>query len=280
MNEQFDYVIKAGKGTLSENLKGLWHYRDLVKLLVRRDFSIWFKQTLLGPLWLLINRLFASIVQAFIFGGLAGLSTDGMPLLLFYLAGNVLWELFSRSLSITATTFIDEGYIMGKVYFPRLVMPISKTVSTFINGLIPFTMLLCFYVFFLFTNPAVKLTWWILLLPVLLIQGALLGLAVGLCIASLATKYKDLLHGVSLLTQLWMYASPVVYPLSTATGIFRTALLINPMTAVIENFRFCLMGAGELLVTPWLISLAVTGGLFLLGVVMFSRAERTFIDTI
>lgn len=280
MTGEFEIVIRAGKGKLSDNLTGLWQYKDLIKLLVRRDFSILFKQTVLGPLWLLLNRLFSSIVQAFIFGGLAGLSTDGMPLLLFYMAGNVVWELFSKSTSIASNTFIENSYIMGKVYFPRLVIPISQVISTFINSLIPFTMLLGFFVFYLITGTAVHLSFWILLLPVLLIQTALLGLSIGLCVSALTTKYRDLVHGIGIVLQLWMYLTPVVYPLSTATGIFHTVLLLNPMTAVIENFRFCLMGSGALLVENWIISIVLTIGLFFLGATLFSHTERTFIDTI
>lgn len=280
MTGEFDIVIRAGKGKLSDNLTGLWQYKDLAKLLVRRDFSILFKQTVLGPLWLLLNRLFSSIVQAFIFGGLAGLSTDGMPLLLFYMAGNVAWELFSKSASIASNTFIDNSYIMGKVYFPRLVIPISQMISALLNSMVPFTMLIGFFIFYLLSGTAVHLTFWILMLPVLLIQCALLGLSVGLCVSALTTKYRDLVHGISIVLQLWMYVSPVVYPLSTANGIFHTVLLFNPMTSVIENFRYCLMGSGALLVGNWLISIAVTIGMFFLGATLFSHTERSFIDTI
>lgn len=280
MTGEFDTVIHAGKGKLSDNLAGLGRYKDLVKLWVRRDFAVWYKQTALGPLWLIINPLFSSLVQAFIFGGLAGISTDGMPQMLFYLAGNIVWEVCSKTAIITSNTFVDGGYILGKVYFPRLVLPISQTISTIINSLIQFAMLIGFFIFFLATGSAIRVTWWIVTLPVFLVQSALLGLGVGLCVSALTTKYRDLIHGVNLALQLWMYVSPVVYPLSAAKGIFRTALLINPMTAVIENFRYCLMGSGELLVLEWVISLTVTLGFLFLSATLFSRAERTFVDTI
>jgi len=280
MTDDFDIIIRAGKGKLTDNLSGLGRYRDLIKLLVRRDFTVLYKQTALGPLWLIINPLFASIVQAFIFGGLAGLSTDGMPLMLFYMAGNIIWEVFSKTVGVTANTFINSSFILGKVYFPRLVMPISQTISTLLNSMIQFVMLLGFFIYYWATGSAVHPTAWMALLPLLLVQSALLGLGVGLCVSALTTKYRDLIHGVTLALQLWMYLSPVVYPLSTAKGPFRTALLINPMTAVIENFRFCLMHSGKLLIGEWAISLGVTLCLVFLGAILFSRTERTFIDTI
>ena len=159
-------------------------------------------------------------------------------------------------------------------------MPISQAISTLLNSLIQFVMLLGFFVYYWATGSAVHPTAWMLLLPLLLVQSALLGLSVGLCVSALTTKYRDLIHGVTLALQLWMYLSPVVYPLSTAKGPFRTALLINPMTAVIENFRFCLMNSGKLLIGEWAISLGVTLCMVFLGAILFSRTERTFIDTI
>lgn len=280
MTGDFDVVISCDRKKQKKNLSIIFAYRDLIRLLVRRDFVSKYKQTLLGPIWVIMERLFTSIVQAFIFGSLAGLSTDGTPLLIFYLSGNIIWEYFSKSTSLVSNTFITNGGLLSKVYFPRIIMPLSETISTFLNGLISFCLLACFLLYYCLTGAAVSLSWYILLFPILLAQSSILGLGVGLCISSLTTKYHDLAKATGLALQLWMYVSPVVYPLTTASGKFRILLLINPMTAIIENFRYCLMGSGSFLVWNWFYSMVITALILWIGFALFEKTEKNFVDTI
>ncbi len=271
-------VIKAQKSSF--DLKEAWRYRDLIVLFVERNFKLVYKQTILGPLWLVLNPLLTSVVFTFIFGGFAGLSTDGVPQFLFYLAGNTIWGLFNTSIVNTANTFLANANIFGKIYFPRITVPISQILSAFINFLIQFAMLIIFWIYFYLSGESLTLSPYILLLPLLLLQVILLALGVGIIISSLTTKYRDLAIAVGFGLQLWMYASPVVYPISQTGGIMRQLLLINPMTPIIHNFRFILFSTDELMVGYWALSIIITLILLMVGIKLFNKVEKTFIDTI
>lgn len=271
--------IRPHTGWFDVDLMGIWRYRDLVALFVRRNFVLTFKQTILGPAWLFINPLLSSVVYTVIFGRLAGLSSDGVPQYLFYLAGTSLWGLFSSTLTGNSNTFLSNSAVFGKVYFPRLVAPVSLSITYILRFLIQFGMLLLFYVYFLYKGE-VTLTPWVLLLPVLILQCALLGMGAGLIVSALTTRYRDLSIAVGFGIQLWMYASPVVYPLSSTAARIKWVLLFNPMTAILENFRFALFGSGALLRGDWILSWCMTLGILLVGVLLFNRMEKTFADTI
>ena len=273
--------IKSHSSWFDIDLKGLEKYGDLIKLLVKRDLALIYKQTALGPLWLFINPLISSLVYTIIFGRLAELSSDGAPQILFYLSGTSLWSLFSRTLTQNSHTFMTNNAVFGKVYFPRLVAPISQTITSTITFFMQFLMLAVFYLVFLIKG-AVTLSPWVLLLPILTVQCALLAMGMGLIISALTTKYRDLEIAIGFGLQLWMYASPVVYPLSSTlvTPRVNMVLRINPMTAILENFRFCLLGSGKLLVGSWLLSWGITLIILFAGVLLFSHTEKTFTDTI
>ncbi len=277
-NNRFHTVIKAEKSSF--DFKEVWRYRDLIALFVERNFKLVYKQTILGPLWLILNPLLTSIIFTFIFGGFAGLSTDGVPQFLFYLAGNTIWGLFNTSVVNTANTFLVNANIFGKIYFPRITVPISQILSAFINFLIQFAMLILIWVFFYLSGESLTVSPYLLLLPLLLLQAIMLALGVGIIISSLTTKYRDLAIAVGFGMQLWMYASPVVYPISQTGGIMRQLLLLNPMTPIIHNFKFILFSTDELMVGYWILSIIVTLILLIIGVKLFNRVEKTFIDTV
>ncbi len=279
MSEKWGTVLTPpGRwGTL--NIKEIWQYRDLIKMFVKRNFTIMYKQTVLGPLWLILNPLMTSVVFTVVFGNFAHISTDGVPQILFYMAGNTIWGLFSSSVSGTASTFTSNTLIFGKVYFPRMTVPISQTITSLVNFGIQFAMLLIFYVYFAIVGE-IALSWYVLIIPLLLLEAMLLGMGVGIIVSSLTTRYRDLAIAVGFGVQLWMYATPIVYPLGETGGLMKTVLLINPMTAVVNNFRFALLGSGELLIGSWALSWLLTLALLVLGLSLFGRIEKTFMDTV
>lgn len=262
-------------------LKEVWQYRDLIVLFTKRSFKVTYKQTVLGPLWLFINPLLTSLVYVVLFGNIAKLSTGGVPQLLFYLTGNAIWGYFSACLTNNASTFTGNAHLFGKVYFPRLVVPISNVWSSAIRFGIQMILVLLLLVYY-GINGLVHPHWWAwLLIPLVLMELGIMGMGFGIIISSLTTKYRDLSVLVSFGVSLWMYATPVVYPMSQlADGWLKTLLLVNPVTAPIELFRYAVVGHGAV---PWfslLLSLAVTVVVFLLGIVIFNRVERTFMDTV
>lgn len=278
--ETFDTVIRAKNDWFSFDLREVWRYKDLVRMFVKKNFIIQYKQTILGPIWLILNPLLTTVVFTLVFGNFAGLSTEGVPAFLFYMAGNAIWSLFSTGVTGTANTFVLNSQLFGKVYFPRLTYPISQVITSLINFGIQFAMLAVFYAYYLIFGGGVRLTWYALLIPVLLLQCMCLALGVGIIISSLTIKYRDLAIAIGFGIQLWMYATPVVYPLSAVTGTARGLLLANPMTAIVNNFRFALLGTGELLRGNWAVSAAVTAALLVWGVALFSKEEKTFMDTV
>lgn len=279
-DNDWDLIIEPHKKWYDLQLKDVWHYRDLIGLFVRRDFVSRFKQTILGPLWFVIQPLLTSIVFTVIFGNIAKLPTDGLPQMLFYMSGTVLWQYFAGCLNGTSNSFTSNAAIFGKVYFPRLVAPISVIISNIISFGIQFLFFLCFLVYFFLRGSNVHLTLWILSLPLLILLMAGLGLGLGIIISSMTTKYRDLQNLVGFGVSLWMYVTPVIYPISSIPGKLRWLADINPITPIVETFRLGFLGAGN---GSWT-GLAYSAGFMLvaifLGIVIFNRVEKTFIDIV
>ena len=275
-------VIRPRSGWFDINLKELWQYRDLTLMFVKRNFTVLYKQTILGPAWILLNPLITTLIFNVVFGNMAGMPTDGVPSFLFYMAGNTVWTFFANCVNNTANTFVTNSQVFGKVYFPRLTMPVSQVLTSLINFLIQAAMFLCFWVYFFATGSDVHFTLWTLALPLVILQVMLLGLGVGIIVSSLTTKYRDLAIAVGFGVQLWMYASPVVYPLSMLDESPRLKVLVqlNPMTAPIEVFRAATLGTGSVSAGAILYSVILTLVALVLGVVLFSRIEKTFMDTV
>ena len=276
----WDLVIEPPKGWFDLHLRDLWRYRDLVGLFVRRDFVAVYKQTILGPLWHLIQPLLTTLMFTVVFGRIAGLPTDGIPQFAFYMAGTTVWSYFANCLTRTSNTFAANAGIFGKVYFPRMVVPASTVLSQLIAFAIQFGFFLCFYTYFRLHGAAIRPNWAIGLLPALLLLMAGLGLGFGIVISSLTTKYRDLQVLVGFGVQLWMYATPVIYPLSTMPDRFRWLLVANPMTAVVETFRYGFFGVGTFSWAYLGYSAGFTVALLLAGLAVFNRVERTFMDTV
>lgn len=278
--EQWDLVIAPPRGWFDLHLRDLWRYRDLVALFVRRDFVAVYKQTILGPLWHIIQPLLTTIMFTVVFGGIAGLPTDGVPLFIFYMAGTTVWTYFASCLTRTSNTFTANASMFGKVYFPRMAVPVSAVVSQLIAFGIQFGFFLLVYVFFL-NNPAIQPNAAILLLPLLLVLMAGLGLGFGIIISSMTTKYRDLQVLVAFGVQLWMYATPVIFPLSNVLEkSYRWVFLVNPMSGIVEAFRYGFFGQGVLSYGLLAYSTVFTIVLLLAGLVIFNRIERTFMDTV
>lgn len=278
--QTWDMEIRPRRGLLEINLKELWEFRDLIALFVRRDFVAKYKQTILGPLWFIIQPLFQTLMYTIVFGRIAKLSTDGLPQMLFYLAGIVPWTYFSQSLNMTSKTFTQNAGIFGKVYFPRLSVPLSIVISNLIQFVIQFSFLWVFMIIYWIRGFEFGPTIYLLLLPVLIILLAGLGLGFGIIISSLTTKYRDLTNLVSFGVQLWMYATPVIYPISTIQGKMRTAIMLNPLTGIVETFKTIMLGVGEV---QW--ELLGYSALFCIvvlaiGVILFNKIEQNFMDTV
>lgn len=278
--QEWDMVIKPKIGWLDINIGEIWRYRDLIFMFVKRDFVTFYKQTILGPLWYIIQPLFTTIVFTIIFGRIAKIPTDDLPPFLFYMAGNVVWAYFASSLGRTSDTFNANAGIFGKVYFPRLTVPVSIVIVNFLQFFIQLVLFLGFYIYFFMNGSPLNPTVWVFTLPVLLIQMAILGLGVGILISSLTTKYKDLRFAMGFLVQLWMYATPVIYPLSQVPEWVRPYYVINPMVSVVECFRFGFFGSGSIQWQYVCISWIVTIIILVCGLLMFNRIEKTFMDTV
>jgi len=276
----WDLVIKGHTSLFDLKFKDLWHYRDLLFLFVKRDFVSFYKQTILGPLWFFIQPIFTTIVFTFVFGNLAGISTDGLPQYLFYLSGITAWNYFSDCLNKTSTVFRDNANIFGKVYFPRLIMPLSIIVSNLIRFGVQLLLLLCMMAYFGIKGANFEVTSAIFLFPVLVVMMALLGLGAGLIITAMTTKYRDLTFLVTFGVQLLMYGTTVIYPLSAAPEEYKRIIELNPMTGIIEAFRYAFLGKGEF--TLWSVgySMIFTIVILFLGIVIFNKTEKNFVDTI
>ncbi len=281
-NEKNNYIsITPNRAWNDLRLNELWQYRDLIVLFTKRTFALTYAQTVLGPLWLILNPFLTSVIFTLVFGYIAGIQTDGVPKFLFFLCSTAVWNFFSSCVSENATTFINNANLFGKVYFPRLTVPVSRVASILIRFLIQITMVLVI-LFYYYWNGRVSphFELWILL-PFLLLQLGLMGMGVGIIISSLTTKYRDLAILVTFGMQLWMYGTPVVYPLSQlSVDWMRKAALLNPVSAPVELFRFVLLGEGLFVPASYLWSLAFTVIVTVLGVAVFNRVEKTFLDTV
>jgi lipopolysaccharide transport system permease protein len=279
--KEWDLTIEPQNSLFKLNLKDVWRYRDLLGLLVKRDFTSFYKQTILGPLWFFIQPLFTTITFVFVFGNLAGLSTDGLPQPLFYMTGIVMWNYFSECLTKTSTVFKDNANIFGKVYFPRLIMPLSVVTSNLVKLGVQFVMLILLFAYFILTqNYTPQLSYFSLLIPIYLILMAAFGLGLGMIISALTTKYRDLSFLVTFGVQLFMYATPVIYPLSAAPEKYKYLISLNPMTPIIEGVRFALLGKGDFSFSALLYTTIVTILILLVGTITFNKVEKSFVDTV
>jgi lipopolysaccharide transport system permease protein len=280
----WDLVIKGHTSLFDLKFDELWRYRDLLIMFVKRDFVSFYKQTVLGPLWFFIQPIFTTIVFTFVFGNLAGISTDGLPQQLFYLAGITSWNYFSDCLTKTSTVFRDNASIFGKVYFPRLIMPLSIVFSNLVRFAVQLLLMFCMMIYFyLFpiSGSSFHITNAIVLFPVLVILMALLGLGLGLIITAMTTKYRDLTFLVTFGVQLLMYATTVIYPLSYAKEKGYGAIVnLNPMTGIIECFRYAFLGKGEFTVWTLGYSAITTIVILALGIIIFNKTEKNFVDTV
>jgi len=273
-------VIKPKKNLLDINIKEVWQYRDLISMYVKRDIVTFYKQTILGPLWFVLQPVLTTIMFMFIFGSLAGLSTDGMPQALFYFSGIVFWNYFADCLTRNSRTFTENQAVFGKVYFPRLVVPISITISNLVRFGIQFVIFIALYMYFAITGASIKPNYYLFLLPLLIIITAKLSLGFGVIFSSLTTKYRDLNFLLQFGVQLWMYITPIIYPLSSIPEDKRWIVLLNPMTIIIETFKYATIGSGYFSWFWLAYSFVFMLLLLMLGIIVFNKVERDFIDII
>lgn len=285
MNEKFTTVIETKNRLFDLHLKDLLQYRDLIFLFVKRNFVAQYKQTVLGPLWAIVQPLLTTVVFTLVFGNIAGLAADGVPSFIFYLSGTILWTYFNQCLTQTANTFVANSGTMGKVYFPRLVMPVSTVLSNLISLAIQFVFMVIFLIYYTITNQGCHPNLYILMTPLVILQLALLSLGCGIIISALTTKYRDLAMLVGFGAQLWMYATPVAYDINTMSvfafgGKYHALYMLNPVTPIVNLFRYAYLGIGEI---EWLfygISWIITLVVLFIGVLLFSKVEKTFMDTV
>jgi lipopolysaccharide transport system permease protein len=279
----YELVIRPTRGWFHLNLGDLWRYRDLLFLLVHRDFVAKYKQTILGPAWFILQPLLTTLVFTVIFGKVAKIPTDGLPLVLFYLAGLLGWSYFAQTFQTTSGTLIANAHLFGKVYFPRLVVPLSAVISNLLAFSLQLGTFLCFwgyYKFFTVAGAAFGFSSAIVWLPLLMVQLAALSLGVGLWLSALTAKYRDFVHVSGFIIQIWMYATPVIYPLSQIPEKWRWLAVLNPMTMPVEAMKYMFLGQGIVIPTYLAVSLGMTGLLLLTGVLIFNKVERTFVDTV
>lgn len=279
-NESNVQVISAKGNSLFSDMKELWEYRELIKMFVKRNFKTMYAQTILGPAWFIINALLSTSVLTLVFGKIANISTEGAPQYLFYMIGNILWAFFSACVATVSDTFISNAHLMGKVYFPRMSVPISTVISKLIQFFIQFALFLIFYFVYLVGGGASVSLTGIWLIPILLLETSLLGMACGMIITALTTKYRDLRVLVSFGLQLWMYATPIVYPASVIPQKWKVLLMLNPMAPIVEAFRGIFFGGTQIPFIELGISMATTGLVLFAGIYLFQRAQRTFADTV
>ena len=274
--------IKPHRKWCDIDLKGIWRYRDLYYMYVRRDIVTQYKQTILGPLWYIIQPLFTTIMYMFVFGGLAGISTDGAPQPLFYMAGIVLWGYFNECFTVSSDVFGVNANVFGKVYFPRLIVPLSGVTSGLLKMLIQLCIFIVIYLYYVLTLPAgtLQINASLLLFPVLIFMLAMHGMSWGLIISSMTTKYRDMKFLVQFGIQLFMYATPVIYPLSAAPEKYRDIIALNPLTPIFEAFKYGCLGCGSLDWSGLLFSSLFMLVTLFLAVIIFSRTERNFMDTV
>lgn len=282
MAEKWTTVIKPKSSLLSVDFWEIWQYRDLYRMFVKRDIVTWYKQTILGPLWFFIQPIMTTIMFMVVFGGIAGISTDGLPQPLFYLAGICLWTYFSECMNQTSKTFIDNANVFGKVYFPRLVVPMATVTSNLVRLAIQLGLFLIVFAYYMiFTDAPLHPSLYVLLTPVLILMLAGLALGFGILFSSLTTKYRDLTFLLTFIVQLWMYATPVIYPLSTIENPkLKFMMQLNPITSIVETFKFAMLGVGEFSWAALGYSAGFMAVLLALGIIVFNRIQKTFMDTV
>ena len=281
MEKEWTMIIRPQEKLWKVNLGEIWAYRDLIELFVKRNIITVYKQTLLGSLWYLIQPVLTVIMNMVVFGGIAHMSTDGVPQALFYLAGNVCWFYFSDCLNQTSSTFLANQGIFGKVYFPRMVVPISTVISNLLRFGVQLGLFVAMYLYFFIKGTDVCPNWTILTVPILVVMMAGLGLGFGILISSLTTKYRDLTILFTFVVQLWMYATPIVYPISMVTSEkLRTIIMLNPMTSIIEAFKYATLGQGYFSWGALSYSFAFMSILLVWGIVVFNKVQRSFMDTV
>lgn len=276
MEEKWTTIIEPNHGSLKDELKELWEYRQLIKMFVKRDFKTMYAQTILGPLWFVVHTILSASVMTVVFEKIAGISTDGIPGFLFYMSGNILWTNFSTCVTGISETFTKNVRLMGKVYFPRLCVPISTLFSRQIRFLIQLAVFILLYIF---ANQG-TFCWQMLCIPFLVLEVMVLSLGCGLVIASFTTKYKDLNVLITFIMQIWMYATPIVYPASKIPENLRMIFMLNPMAPVVESFRSIWFGNGTMPTEYLILSVIVTGAILGIGIILFQRAQKNFLDTI
>ncbi|MEJ5265854.1 MAG: ABC transporter permease [Bacteroidales bacterium] len=279
-SEHWDLVIRPRRSIFDIDLKAIWEYRDLLTMFVRRDIVVVYKQTILGPIWFFVQPILTTLIYILVFGRIAKISTDGVPMILFYLSGVIMWNYFSECFNITAKTFTENANIFGKVYFPRLIMPLSKVISGLIKFGIQFALFLLVYFYFLFNTNSIHPNFNLLLVPYLVALMAILGLGFGIIFTSLTTKYRDLNFLIAFGVQLLMYATPVIYPVSAIPEKYKLYIMANPMTPIIEAFKNAFLGAGHISLWGLVYATLFTLVVFLLGILIFSKTEQNFIDTV
>jgi len=278
--EDWDIIIDQGRGLFDLKFKQVWEYRDLLWLFVRRDFVSFYKQTILGPIWFFVQPIFTTVIYVFLFRNLAKLSTDGLPGPLFYVVGITVWSYFSETLLKISGVLRENAGIFGKVYFPRLIMPLSIVFSSLFKFGVQLLLLVMIMIYFTFNGGGFHVPWQVIFFPLLVIMVALQSLGLGMIVAALATKYRDLAMLLGFGLQLLMYATPVVYPLSSMSGTLKMVIASNPMTAVVESMRFCLLGKGTVELPVLVYSILITIILFVSGIIVYNKAEKSFVDTV
>ena len=281
MDEKYSTLIEPKTSLLSVDFKEIWRYRDLFSMFVKRDIITQYKQTILGPAWFFIQPLLTMVMYMIVFGGIAGISTDGLPQALFYLAGILCWQYFADCLNKTSSTFTTNQNIFGKVYFPRLIVPLATVSSNLVRLFIQLFLFLVVYVYYLVVGVDVAPNWYVLLFPILVLMLAGLALGFGIIISSMTTKYRDLTILFTFVVQLWMYATPIIYPLSTITNTtVRTVMLLNPITSIVETFKYGALGIGSFSWGALGYSFGFMVVLLGIGIVVFNKVQRSFMDTV
>ncbi len=280
IEQQWTEEIKSNDSLFSINFKEVWQYRDLLMMLVKKEYITFYKQTILGPIWFFVQPILTTLIYVLLFGQIAKLSTDGSPQIAFYLSGITLWNYFSESLTRTASVFKDNAAVMGKVYFPRLIMPLSIVVSGLMKFAIQFALFICVILYFTFVKGLIHPNVWILATPFLLLLMACFSLGMGMIFSSLTTKYKDLVFLLTFGIQLLMYASPVVYSVSSIPEKYKWILLANPLTGIFECFRYGFLGTGSFEPYSLIMSTGVTLIILAIGVLIFNKVEKSFMDTV
>ena len=280
MSYKKEIVWKPRSSMLEIDLKELWDYRDLVIVLINKHFKLVYKQTILGPLWLVINPILTSVIFTFVFGNFAGIPTDNVPPFLFYVAGSTIWNLFSNAVKHTSTSFVHNKHLFTKIYFPRIAAPLAMVINSLLNYFIQLAALFVFFIFYMVIGTDLKLTPQMLLVFPLAIQTIMLALGVGLISSALTAKYRDFTMVIDLVMNLWMYVTPVVYPISLTGGLMNLVLKLNPMTAIVSNFKWAFLGSGSLMIGGWIWSLFLTVVILYIGIVLFSWIDKNFADNV